>query len=114
LAGELRPAARDLRRNVPPLTRTLGVVNTFFDALAYNPRGPEEGYLFWGSWLTHIGTSLSGLQDAQGAVLRSVLLATCSQLDALHQVELGNPSLSPILKLLNPADRLKVSPGAIP
>lgn len=110
VVAALQPAARTLAGTLPPLGSTLRVVDRLFNAAAYNPPGSEEGFLFWGTWLAHIGPSLLTAQDAHGATPRSVLLATCSQLDALHQVELGSPSLRPILKLLNPADRLKVCP----
>ena len=114
VVAELRPAATDLAGALPPLVNTLRFVNRFFNALAYNPPGSEEGYLFWGAWLSHIGPSLLTAQDAHGATPRAILFATCAQLDALHQVELGNPSLGPILRLLNAADRLKVCPGSMP
>jgi hypothetical protein len=52
-----------------------------------------------------MGPSILNTQDAHGAIPRGVILATCAQLDAIHQVELGNPSLGPILRLLNLADR---------
>ena len=110
-ATDLSPAARSLGS-------ALGTVNALVNALAYNPPGSEEGYLFWASWLGHLATSVSAYQDAHGAAPRGVFLATCPQLDALNQVRLGNPALGPILTLLNPADRLKVCPtstaGATP
>ena len=108
----LRPAGRDLSQAVPDLQRTLGVVNSLFNTLAYNPPGAEEGFEFWAFWLAHIGPSLLSIQDAMGATPRGVVLATCPQLDALRQVELGNPSLGPIIKLLNTADRTKVCPAS--
>lgn len=113
---QLQPAAQELAGAVPALERTLNVANLFFNALGYNPAGSEEGYLFWGAWLSHIGPTLSNIQDAHGAALRGLVLATCSQLDALHQVELGNPSLGPIIKLINVADRLTLCPqsGLLP
>jgi phospholipid/cholesterol/gamma-HCH transport system substrate-binding protein len=91
----------------PQIVSVLTYLNKFFNALAYNPPGPEEGFLFWGAWLSHIGPSLLTAQDAFGATPRAMLLATCAQLIALYQVELGNPSLGPILRLLNTADRIK-------
>ena len=42
-------------------------------------------------------------------------MATCPELEALYQVQLGNPSLGPILALANIADRTKFcSQGVIP
>ncbi len=112
--ADLAPAATDVAAALPHLDATLKVVNRLFNALAYNPSGPEEGFLFWGAWLSHIGPSLLSTQDAHGAMPRAVALATCAQLDAVHQVEIGNPSLGPILRLLNLPDRTKYCPSTNP
>ena len=111
VASALKPAAQNLAAVLPDLRGTLTVVNRLFNALAYNPPGPEEGFLFWAAWLVHDGPSLLTAQDAQGATPRALLLTTCSQLDAIHQVELGNPSLGPVLRLLGLADRIKYCPN---
>lgn len=109
--GDFRPAAERVAATLPHVDRALRVVNRLFNALAYNPPGSEEGYLFWGAWLAHIGPSLLSTQDAHGAMPRAVAFASCAQLAAVHQVELGNPSLGPILRLLNLPDRTKVCPA---
>jgi phospholipid/cholesterol/gamma-HCH transport system substrate-binding protein len=110
VVGTLRGAAANLQPSIPALTQTLGVVNEFFNALAYNPLGPQNSFSFWGAWLSHIGTSLVGLQDGNGAIVRSLLGATCAQLDALHEVQIGNPQLGPILDLANLPNRLTLCP----
>jgi phospholipid/cholesterol/gamma-HCH transport system substrate-binding protein len=102
---ELKPAAKSLAETLPHIEDSFKILNHFFNALGFNPKGSEEGYLFWGAWLAHMGPSILNTQDAHGAIPRGVILATCAQLDAIHQVELGNPSLGPILRLLNLADR---------
>ena len=67
---DLRPAARDLAASAPGLTNTFGVLNKLFNALAYNPPGPEEGFQFWASWGAHNGASLFSIQDAHGPARR--------------------------------------------
>jgi phospholipid/cholesterol/gamma-HCH transport system substrate-binding protein len=104
----LKPAAVNLGQATPPAAKTLSVFSRFLNAEAFNPPGNEQGYLFWAAWLSHNANSLTALQDSHGAAIRALPMATCSQLDALHQVELGNPSLSPIIKLINLPDRLAV------
>src|ERR1035438_5848882 len=69
LARTLAPASAQLGRTIPALSRTVGVLNALFNTLAYQPRGGEQGYLFWGSWLAHIADSLTASQDANGPVL---------------------------------------------
>jgi len=105
VAKALRPAATQLSRATPPLTRSIGVLNTLFNTLAYQPKGSEQGYLFWGSWLAHIASSLASVQDAHGASVRGIFMATCSQLNLLETtIQAGSPSIGPLLDLLNAPD----------
>ena len=57
VARILAPAAAELARSTPPLSRAIGELNVLFNELAYQPPG-KQGYLFWGSWLSHIANSL--------------------------------------------------------
>ncbi len=59
------------------LTNSFKVLNSLFNTLAYNPRGAEEGYLFWASWLNHAGAGLFAQQDAHGPVRRGLVLISC-------------------------------------
>jgi phospholipid/cholesterol/gamma-HCH transport system substrate-binding protein len=105
VAKALRPAATDLARATPPLTRSVGVLNTLLGTLAYQPKGSEQGYLFWGSWLAHNASTLANVQDAQGATVRGIFMATCPQLNLLETtIQAGSPSVGPLLDLLNAPD----------
>ena len=74
LVRELRPAAEDLAAGEPGLTRSIRVLNRFFNMLAFNPNGREdpdkrdrdEGYLFYTGWLVHQVNNLFASQDAHG------------------------------------------------
>ena len=109
LAQILSPASADLRVATPALTRSVAVLNSLFNTLAYQPRGSEQGYLFWGSWLSHIVNSLTNLQDAHGPIVRGLFMAPCQQLQ-LFEVGLANanPALKPVLALLNAPDWSKI------
>ncbi len=110
VARALRPAATELAKATPPLTRSIGVINTLFNTLAYQPKGSEQGYLFWGSWLAHIASTLTSLQDAHGATVRGIFMATCSQLNLLETtIQAGSPSIGPLLDLLNAPDWSQIS-----
>jgi phospholipid/cholesterol/gamma-HCH transport system substrate-binding protein len=110
VAKALRPAATQLAKATPPLTRSVGVLNTLFDTLAYQPKAGEQGYLFWGSWLAHIASTLTSVQDAGGASVRGIFMATCSQLNLLETTILvGSPSVGPLLDLLNAPDWSKIN-----
>jgi phospholipid/cholesterol/gamma-HCH transport system substrate-binding protein len=109
VARALKPAAVKLAAATPPLSHALGELNTLFNTLAYQPKGSEQGYLFWGSWLAHIVDSLTRRQDAQGAALNGAFMGTCNELQFYEiTLVLGSPSLGPILDLLNPPDWSKL------
>ncbi len=109
LAQALKPAATQLSKAVPPLTSSVKVINTLFNTLAYEPDGSEQGYLFWGSWLSHNAASLTDLQDAQGSTVRGIFMATCPALQLLETtIQAGSPSIAPLLDLLNAPDYTQI------
>ncbi|MEA2478675.1 MAG: phospholipid/cholesterol/gamma-HCH transport system substrate-binding protein, partial [Thermoleophilaceae bacterium] len=111
---ELRNTARQLKPVTPRLTRTFGVLNQLLNALAYNPPGSEEGYLFWASWVNHAGASIFSTQDAHGPVRRGLVLASCSSLGLLERVTQNNPPLALLYQLLHAPPSQQVCPSAVP
>jgi phospholipid/cholesterol/gamma-HCH transport system substrate-binding protein len=102
VAKILAPAAAKLAQATPPLSRSIGVLNTLFNELAYKPHGGAQSYLFWGSWLSHIANSLTSQQDAQGPIVRGTFMASCTELQ-LYEVTLASstPPIANLLALLN-------------
>jgi phospholipid/cholesterol/gamma-HCH transport system substrate-binding protein len=112
LARTLAPAATSLAKATPPLVRSIGVLNTLFDTLAYKPPGSQKSYLYWGSWLSHIADSLTSAQDANGPLLQGIFMGTCAGLNFFEgTLEPSNEPLGVILDLLN-APPLSTIPGA--
>jgi phospholipid/cholesterol/gamma-HCH transport system substrate-binding protein len=109
LAKILAPASKKLADATPALTRSISVLNALFNTLAYQPGGSKQGYLYWGSWLSHNALSLTDLQDAHGGMVRGLFMGTCNQLQ-LFEVGLANsnPALKPLLALLNAPDWSKI------
>jgi phospholipid/cholesterol/gamma-HCH transport system substrate-binding protein len=108
---ELRPAMRDLSALTPDLLRTFRVVNRLVNLLAYNPPGEtEEGFLFWASWVNHLGPAIFSNQDAHGPIRRGLVVIGCQSLQLLENVVLGNPQLGVLVQLLEAPDRLEVCP----
>ncbi len=102
VARILAPAAAALAKATPPLAHSLQVLNVLFNELAYQPGGGRQGYLFWGSWLSHIAASLTAQQDAHGPIVRGTFMAVCSELQLLEVTLIqSNPSLGNLLALLN-------------
>ena len=110
VAKILAPAAERLAEATPPLARSIGVIDSLFNELAYQSPGAQS-YLFWGSWLSHIANSLTSQQDAQGPIVRGTFMAACSELQ-LFEVTLAKstPSIANLLALLNAPDWSK-TPG---
>jgi phospholipid/cholesterol/gamma-HCH transport system substrate-binding protein len=111
---QLRVAAQNLAPVTPHLTSTFKVLNAFLNELAYNPPGPEEGYLFWNSWLAHNGASVFSTQDANGPIRRGLVMASCSSLALLEQVTASNPALAVLFNLLGAPPANQVCPNTPP
>jgi phospholipid/cholesterol/gamma-HCH transport system substrate-binding protein len=111
---DLRTAAQGLKPVTPRLTRTFGVINSLLNTLAYNPPGPEEGYLFWASWASHTGASLFGTQDAHGPIRRGIVVSSCESLGLLENVTATNPQLAVLFQLLHAPPSNQICPSAIP
>lgn len=108
---DLRGAATDLAVVTPRLTRAFGVVNSLLNTLAFNPRGPEEGFLFWASWLNHAGATIFSAQDAHGPVRRGLVLVSCPALNLLNTaVRPANPQLDALVELVNFPDQNEICP----
>lgn len=104
----LRPAARDLAALTPDFTSALKSANYLLNTLTYNPAGDDEGYLFWVSWLNHIGPTVFSTQDAHGPIRRGALFFSCSALGLLDQLKTANPQLGTIIGLTNAPARADV------
>ena len=94
---DLRNAANELSNASPPLTKVGGRLNELVNMAALNPRGAEdpdapnrdEGYLYWGAWLAHNGTSVFTGQDGNGAYRRIYFTASCQNITNLLSGALG-------------------------
>ena len=107
----LRPALSNLAAVTPDLVTSFKVVNTLLNTLAYNPPGDtEEGFLFWASWVNHLGPAVFSNQDAQGPIRRGLVVVGCQSLQILENIVLGNPQLGVLTQLLEAPDRADVCP----
>jgi phospholipid/cholesterol/gamma-HCH transport system substrate-binding protein len=110
---ELRPAMRDLAAATPDLTRTFRRVNALLNMLAYNPPGEtEEGYLFWLSWLNHLGPTVFATQDAHGPIRHGLVIFGCQTGAVLDAVADSNPQLGTLVDLLNGPNRSGICPSS--
>jgi phospholipid/cholesterol/gamma-HCH transport system substrate-binding protein len=111
---EVRPVLNQANKGSEPLEKTvrsfgesIGGLNSFFNELAYKPKGDAQSYLFYLPWANHDLNSAFSLQDAGGPVLRGLLQISCTgaELGYLYSGEQrtgkGHPYLEYLLRLLN-------------
>jgi len=96
LLQRLGPSVKLIDRSTPGLIDAGHALNHIVNEAAYNPPGPEEGYLFWLPWFAHDSNSVLSIDDAHGAVFRGLVLFGCT---TAGQLLAANPALQPILSL---------------
>jgi phospholipid/cholesterol/gamma-HCH transport system substrate-binding protein len=97
--GSLRGAANGLSDITPDLVSTFRVLNYLLNTVAYNPPGDrEEGFLFWSSWLSHLGNNVFNTQDAHGPIRRGTILLSCSSARVLETIVAADPALATIVQ----------------
>jgi phospholipid/cholesterol/gamma-HCH transport system substrate-binding protein len=111
---DLRSATQDLAVVTPRLARTFGVLNRFFNILAYDPPGSSKPFNFWAAWAAHSTATMFDLQEAHGPVRRGLVLVNCNGYDVLEQVILGNPQLGLLTTLLNLPPEAQACPNNVP
>jgi phospholipid/cholesterol/gamma-HCH transport system substrate-binding protein len=82
---EIRPVLTHANEGSGPLNETvkgfgnsLGAFNTFFNELAYKPKGSRQSFLFYLPWLNHDFNAAFNLQDANGPALRGLIEISCT------------------------------------
>jgi phospholipid/cholesterol/gamma-HCH transport system substrate-binding protein len=82
---EVRPLLTHANEGSKPLEKTvrsfgesLGGLNSFFNELAYKPKGNKQSYLFYVPWVNHDFNTAFSLEDGGGPVLRSQVMLSCT------------------------------------
>lgn len=113
----VRPTLRHLRQAAAPLGdtvdatgRTFAELNRLFNAWAYNPPGGEEGYLFWTAWLNHNANNTGFLQDAQGGLVRGVVMQSCITATRAEELAIARPFIWTLQRLTNVPESTEICP----
>jgi len=109
--NDLRPAVSNLAKATPNLSKSFQLINKVLNALAYNPKGQAEGFLFYALWLNHIGSSVYSTQDAFGPIRRGVILTDCVALGALEATRTIDNQLGTLIDLTNLPTKEEACPG---
>jgi phospholipid/cholesterol/gamma-HCH transport system substrate-binding protein len=104
---EIRPVLVDANEGAKPLEKTvrnfgngIGGLNSFFNELAYKPKGNAQSYLFYLPWLNHNFNASFNLQDAGGPILRSLILTSCNGAKLGYEITESELTALPQLKTL--------------
>jgi len=105
---KVHPTVRHLKQAAGPLAETTkGLrggteeLNRLFNALAFNPSGNAEGYLFFLNWLSHDLNALNFIQDAHGPMGRVLPIFSCSDSRLIEATVEGKPFLRTVKDLTN-------------
>jgi phospholipid/cholesterol/gamma-HCH transport system substrate-binding protein len=85
--------------STPGLKTGFTRLNTGLNALAYNPPGQGEGFLFYLPWLNHDTNSQWLTQDAHGPLRRGIVTLSCSTAKLAESVTGIRPFLNTVLQL---------------
>ena len=113
VVGDLRRAAKPLRDSSSQLSGGLTELNQVLNALAYNPSGSAEGYLFYLSWLNHNTNAAFLTQDGLGPNLRALLTYTCTTSFLADSVGARLPSLGTARDLVRLPTTDEICPGLL-
>ncbi len=99
--GQVDKTISDLKRASEPLKDTSGALtggltqlNSLLNALAYNPKGEPESYLFYLSWLNHNTNGAFLNQDGLGPLRRGMFMYTCFTSGLADNLVSTRPSLA--------------------
>src|SRR5215218_7887756 len=101
---QVRPVLTHTKQGAAPLEKTvagfgnsLGALNSFFNELAYKPKG-KESFLFYLPWLNHNTNATYNIRDAGGPVQRGLVMITCNGSYLGYGLAGNNPYLKTILQ----------------
>ncbi len=102
VVDELAPTTHKFAEALPKLASSFGVLNEFFNEIAYNPGPSQGGFLFFLDWGNHDLNSVLSAADANGALGRTVVYFNCNIIEIFKGVESVNPNVKLLLELLRP------------
>src|SRR6185437_2324200 len=96
------PDTKELSEAFPKLATSFGVLNEFFNELAYNPGKNKAGFLFFLDWANHNLNSVVSTSDANGVLGRTLVYLNCEVAPILKGVAEVNPNVNLLVGLLQP------------
>ena len=100
VSRDIASATQRLERVAPDLRTSFELLDRVANAVAYNPPGSEEGYLYWTAWFFHNVNSVFSSEDAHGVMTRGLFVAPGGGGDQLSGGSGGPRRLTPIQQFL--------------
>jgi len=114
VVDELGPATQQLGEALPKLAVSFGVLNEFFNEIAYNPGPSKGGFLFFLDWGNHNLNSVLSTADAHGVLGRSLVYFNCKVLPIFKGAAEVNPTVNLLVGLLKPPTKEECVNEGIP
>jgi phospholipid/cholesterol/gamma-HCH transport system substrate-binding protein len=105
VVDKLKPDTQELGEAFPKLAESFGVLNEFFNELAYNPGPNQAGFIFFLDWANHNLNSAVASAEAHGALGRSLVYLNCNVAPLLASIATINPTVNLLVGLLNPPNK---------
>jgi len=102
VVNELAPDTKQVGELFPHLAVSFGVLNEFFNELAYNPGPSKGGFLFFLDWGNHNLNSVVSSADGNGPLGRTVVYFNCEILPIFKGASEVNPTINLLVGLLKP------------
>jgi phospholipid/cholesterol/gamma-HCH transport system substrate-binding protein len=113
VVGDLRRAADPLKQSSNELKGGFTELNQLVNALAYNPSGSGESYLFYLSWLSHNFNSAFLTQDGFGPALRGQFTYSCFASQLADNLVSTRPALRTARELTRLPTTTEICPSLI-
>jgi len=101
---QIKPDTQELTEAFPKLAVSFGVLNEFFNELAFNPGAKKGGFLFFLDWGNHDLNSVLSTAAAHGVLGRNLTYLNCKVAPILKGVAEVNETVNLLVGLLNPPD----------
>jgi phospholipid/cholesterol/gamma-HCH transport system substrate-binding protein len=101
---QVRPVLTHTKQGAAPLKKTvagfgnsLGALNSFFNELAYKPKG-KQSFLYYLPWLNHNTNATYNIADGGGPVQRGLVMITCTGASLGYGIAQTNPYIQTLLQ----------------
>lgn len=110
----INQASQPLASTTTSLSKGFNNLNLLLNALAYNPPDssnglPDEGYLFWLSWLNHDSNALFFTQDAGGPLRHGLVELSCNTAFLAEAAAGSDPFLRTLQQLSNVPSQAQIA-----